>query len=547
MRFYSIRNGLACLALCCTALAASAGSGTENDPYTITEALALSTGTTEYWAQGYIVGGRYDDFDSPWTADYGLSCADTDSETDVNNCLQVKLESDGGRTTWGLGSNPGHYQKRIKFRGKRDTYGGYPSFESINNADISEVSASTQLPEFDVNPGPVSATVSVAVAFSVSATGSPEPDLALAGTTASDGYSFTAGTGELNYTPSTNDFGAQTFTFTASNSAGVATQVVSVSVSNALVSAPVFDAIGTQSALVETPINFTVSATGYPVPDLALDTATASGGYSFTAGTGELNYTPSTNDFGTQTFTFTASNSAGVATQMVNVVVSLVPVILEPPASVWASDTHSTDFTAAWSASAGATGYRLDVSTSATFSGGGMGAGSRTNDCVVSGGSSYDTRSWIDGNTVPWTAYKARTDETVNGNPSICLQNAAGAYVVSEGIPNGIGGLSFDVQQKYSGSGGELTVYVNGSQVGTFAYGETVQTATFVDIDVETVASLVVSNNGAVRLAINNLVWSDYGASAASYVPGYSNLTVNGTSQSVTGLTENTDYYFRVR
>lgn len=112
-----------------------AGSGTEADPYTIAEARALSEGATMYWAQGYIVGGRYNDFDPPYNNDYGISCADSDTETDVNNCLQVKLEAitDYGRADWGLNSNPDKVGTYIKFHGFRDTYGGYPSFEGVDN------------------------------------------------------------------------------------------------------------------------------------------------------------------------------------------------------------------------------------------------------------------------------------------------------------------------------------------------------------------------------------------------------------------------------
>jgi hypothetical protein len=67
----------------------------------------LAEGTTEYWAQGYIVGGRYNDFEEPFMNDYGVSVADSPSESDVDNCLQVKLEPDGGRETWGLNSLTG--------------------------------------------------------------------------------------------------------------------------------------------------------------------------------------------------------------------------------------------------------------------------------------------------------------------------------------------------------------------------------------------------------------------------------------------------------
>jgi subtilisin-like proprotein convertase family protein len=88
-------------------------------------------------------------------------------------------------------------------------------------------------PAFGANPGPVAATVGQAASFSVSVSGMPAPVLALQGTTASAGYNFTAGTGELAYQPPLADVGGRTFTFTASNSAGVATQTVSVTVSSA--------------------------------------------------------------------------------------------------------------------------------------------------------------------------------------------------------------------------------------------------------------------------------------------------------------------------
>ncbi len=216
------------------------------------------------------------------------------------------------------------------------------------------------------------------------------------------------------------------------------------------------------------------------------------------------------------------------------------------PATVWASATNETDFTAAWSTSTGASGYRLDVSADSGFEGGGE---ARTNDCSGLGGgttSSYLTRIWTNNTAVVWTAYKTRTDQTVNGNPAACLQNASGAYISTPDIPSGIATLKFDVQQAFSGSGGAVAVYVNGTLEGTFSYDTNVQTAEFNTINVDTVTSLVISNhNTAARPTINNLIWTDTGG--AAYVAGYSNLAVGATSQSVTGLTSGTTYYFRVR
>ena len=96
----------------------------------------------------------------------------------------------------------------------------------------------------------------------------------------------------------------------------------------------------------------------------------------FVPATGVLTYTPPTDDVGTRTFTFVATNTQGAATQTVSATVTLAPPAA--PASVWASATNTTSFTAAWSAAAAATGYQLDVATNASFGGSG-GSGSGTN------------------------------------------------------------------------------------------------------------------------------------------------------------------------
>jgi phenolic acid decarboxylase len=180
------------------------------------------------------------------------------------------------------------------------------------------------MPWFTGGTGPHATTAGVAVAFTVSAMGVPEPVLALAGATAAGGsYSFIPAIGYFLYLPPVGDAGAQTFTFTASNSAGVATQVVAVAVSAAV--APVFTPLGTQSATTLVANVFYVEASGEPEPVLALAGTSASAEYSFSPDTGRLSYTPPTNDVGPQTFTFTASNIAGVATQVVDMVVSNAP------------------------------------------------------------------------------------------------------------------------------------------------------------------------------------------------------------------------------
>jgi len=162
------------------------------------------------------------------------------------------------------------------------------------------------------------AAVGVAMSFTVSATGYPTPKLGLGDTTALSGYEFTPETGVLAYTPPEKDLGEQIFVFTAENSEGGVKQEVLVKVDKKPEpSPPVFDELGEQSAAVGAAMSFTVSATGYPTPKLALGDTTASSGYEFTPETGVLAYTPPEEDLGEQIFVFTAENSEGGVKQKV--------------------------------------------------------------------------------------------------------------------------------------------------------------------------------------------------------------------------------------
>ena len=244
-------------------------------------------------------------------------------------------------------------------RARMLTTGEWSSVVSATTA-----SPTPEAPVFGANPGPLGATTGVARAFTVTATGVPAPTMALAGTTASTGYVFAAGTGTLTYTAPVADVGAQTFTFTASNATGVATQTVSVTV---VAVAPAFGANpGPIAATATLARVFTVAATGYPAPTLALAGTTASTGYGFTAGTGQLSYTPPEADVGAQTFTFTASNVAGVATQVVDVTVASAPVYV-PTVTVTNIGTNS--FTANWTETTDATTYEIQIGTDTNFTG----------------------------------------------------------------------------------------------------------------------------------------------------------------------------------
>ena len=406
-------------------------------------------------------------------------------------------------------------------------------------------------PSFGANPGPVFTTSGVAVAFTVSASGTPTPTLALQSTTASAGYSFTPATGQLTYTPPQADGGTtKTFTVTASNSVGVATQTVSVLVTAG--TAPAFTGgAGPYSTTVGVAVAFTVSASGTPAAALALQSQTASSGYSFTPGTGAFSYTPPEADVGTRTFTFVATNIAGSVTQITSVAVAAAPAAPAAPASIWASATNASGFTAAWSSASNATSYRLDVGTNATFTGGG-GAGSQS----VLASNAATSPSAL---TNDWSGY------ALGGTTYVVMTNSAAVVTSAAFSTEGYTNLTVDFRARTYGGTTKSNVTVsissdngtNWTVVGvtcppsgsTFAAVPSLTNTANLGGAQTRIRWQSLDAGAGIGVGVSNLVvlgWSG-GASAPAYVAGFSNLTVAGTSQAVTGLAASATYYFRAR
>ena len=284
---------------------------------------------------------------------------------------------------------------------------------------------------------------------------------------------------------------------------------------------------------------FSVSASGSPAPTLALRSTTASGGYVFTAGSGVLSYTPPEADIGSPTFTFTASNSMGVATQTVAATVVAGPP--SAPASIWASATNNADFTAAWSAVGTATGYRLDVATSASFSEGGA-AGVLLDE------------GFDNGTTAPagWTFAFINGTYTTAGNygtaaPSLKMTNT-GASVQTPALSNPTN-VSFWVKGQTATGSSLLLEAASGGSWSTVTNVTTLPTTgtTYSSPLGTSVTNLRFTyTKSAGNLSFDDVrVTGSGGGGSTGFVAGYSNRTVAGTSQSVTGLTVGATYYFR--
>lgn len=122
---------LACIFICTLFTKSFAGNGTENDPYTVAEAIANQDESVK-WVKGYIVGCVKDGtttFDSPsqalfdnFNSSTNVFIADNANETDYTKCLSVKLNDQsapaGFRNVVNLKDNPTNKGKELLVQGK---------------------------------------------------------------------------------------------------------------------------------------------------------------------------------------------------------------------------------------------------------------------------------------------------------------------------------------------------------------------------------------------------------------------------------------------
>jgi hypothetical protein len=164
-------------------------------------------------------------------------------------------------------------------------------------------------------------TFGVLYNFTVTTTGYPVPKISKTGQLppgihlADNGD----GTATISGTPIKTAMGPYTVTLTAKSRAGTVTQSFTLTITRA----PVITKIPTTTATIGTPMDLTITATGYDTPVLT-ESGTLPSGLSFTSignGQATISGTPAARTVGRRALTITATNQLGVASQTLTLIV----------------------------------------------------------------------------------------------------------------------------------------------------------------------------------------------------------------------------------
>ncbi|HNX01421.1 MAG TPA: hypothetical protein PKK33_08660, partial [Candidatus Cloacimonadota bacterium] len=218
------------------------------------------------------------------------------------------------------------------------------------------------------------------------------------------------------------------------------------------------------------------------------------------------------------------------------------------PVILPASNITNVSFKANWQAVVNAQNYRLDVATQPVFNSGGSTtlinegfAGGLTppTGWTFSGITQTYTGSGYYGAAAPALKFDSSNDyvetTTVSNPYSISF------WVRSSGT---MSNANFTMTEYYSSAWHTVASLTPG---GTSPYDLPASgtTKTFLLNSSTTKIRFTFTRDSGLVGLDDVLVLGDY--SSNTYVPGYNDLLVSGTSQSVTGLTPNTEYYYRVR
>ena len=136
----------------------------------------------------------------------------------------------------------------------------------------------------------------------------------------------------------------------------------------------------------------------------------------------------------------------------------------------------------------------------------GLNCGDENFETIPPADSSYSTYNWTS-NGISWTSEDSRTDRTIDGR-ALMIRNGS---LTALSAPNGIGDLTVTTQLQFSGSAGNLKIFVNDVDTGkTIPYSAAVTTTTVSGINVSGNVEISLVNSNSNRIAIDNMKWTCY-------------------------------------
>ncbi|MCD6020043.1 MAG: C-terminal target protein [Bacteroidetes bacterium] len=116
----------------------------------------------------------------------------------------------------------------------------------------------------------------------------------------------------------------------------------------------------------------------------------------------------------------------------------------------------------------------------------------------------YTVRTWTGDNGFAWTSTDSRSDQTINGS-AVTIRNGS---LTANNVSNGIGSLTLVTKLPFADAAGNLSIYINGSLVGTAPYSSTTQTTTISNINISGTFTISIVSPSGARVTIDDVSWT---------------------------------------
>ncbi len=142
----------------------------------------------------------------------------------------------------------------------------------------------------------------------------------------------------------------------------------------------------------------------------------------------------------------------------------------------------------------------------------------------------YESQYWVGDNDFEWFATSARTDQSLDGR-AICLEDQGEPFIESQLLTGGCNKISYIFQQKFDGSDGAISLFINDLQIGNpVVASPEIFVAEFDNIGVTGSFTIKLLSNGSTAIAIDNLSWESFSSSVPPEIINVSHSPQNPSS-----------------